>query len=229
MSLGLVGEVRACSAPRRVDSAPSKGEIVTAASLTACVPAVAAGDPEALARLYDHTSRLVYNLALRILRRPDEAEEVALDVYAQVWRTAGSFDSNRGSVEAWLLMIARARAIDRLRARTARPDADGAALVELEIREDDRKVDGLLSAWDARGRVRTMLTRLATSDRRLVELAFFEGYTHRELAALLGLPLGTVKTRLRNSLLRMRRSLSRDGIHPPPSALRRRDCCVGEI
>ena len=176
---------------------------------TACMASIAAGDTDALAALYDRTSRVVYGVAVRILRRRDEAEEVVLDVYTQVWRTATGFDPGRGSIEAWLLMITRTRAIDRLRARTARPDVDGAAVEALEQRQTPVGADRLASAWDARRRIGGVLPRLAPCERHLIEMAFLEGYTHRELAALLGLPIGTVKTRIRNSLRVMRGALER--------------------
>lgn len=168
-----------------------------------------AGDPDALARLYDRTSRLVYSLALRILRREDEAEEVVLDVYAQVWRTAARFDVRRGSIEAWLLNMARSRAVDRLRSRAARPDLDslGCAVVDIEDLGDQATADELVDAFDARRRADLMLLTLAPEDRRMIELAFYEGFTHSELSVLLGLPLGTVKTRIRRCLMRMRNAV----------------------
>ena len=176
---------------------------------TACMASVADGDTDALAALYDRTSRMVYGAAVRILRRRDEAEEVVLDVYTQVWRNATGFDPGRGSIEAWLLMITRTRAIDRLRARTARPDVDGAAVEALEHRRTPVGADQMASAWDAHRTIGGVLPRLAPRERQLIEMAFLEGYTHRELAALLGLPIGTVKTRIRNSLRIMRGALER--------------------
>jgi len=197
--------------------------------LSTSMASVAAGDADALATLYDLTSPLVYSLARRILRRSDDAEEVVLDVYVQAWRTAGRFDSSRGTVEAWLLMMARARAVDRLRARAARPDLQPARPVAPDDRPDQDTAARAASACDARTRLQWVLPRLPPSDRRLVELAFFEGCTHRELAAAFGLPLGTVKTRLRNSLQSMRRALSSEGRHPPRVAARRSECCAGGV
>jgi len=205
-SLGLGREIAHSPAVRSTPARLGKAERV-AIDYLCSTAAIAAGDEEELARLYDRTSRLVYSLALRILRRPEDAEEVVLDVYAQAWRSAGTFDASRGPVEAWLLMMTRTRAIDRLRARRARPDLDAVTLVELENHGTREDAERIVSAFDGH-RVRAVLQRLPPSDRRLVELAFFEGYTHRELAALLQLPLGTVKTRLRNSLLSLRRVLS---------------------
>jgi len=178
--------------------------------LSACVGCIAAGDAEALAHLYDRTSRLVYSLALRILRRPDEAEEVVIDVYAQVWRSATTFEFRRGPVEAWLATIARSRALDRRRARNARPDFESLHVAPLENAWPEHEREEPTNAWDARRLAAGALQALAPAERRLVELAFFDGYTHRELSALLGLPLGTVKTRIRNSLHRMRSALSSD-------------------
>jgi len=170
---------------------------------------LADGDVDALAHVYDGTCRMVFGLAVRILRRVDEAEEVVVEVYTQAWKTASSFDPGRGSVEAWLSTITRSRALDRLRSRKARPDVDDASRMPLEDLDgiEYRSQRDVLVADHARFQAAAMLMALAPDDRRLIELAFFEGYTHTELADRLGLPLGTVKTRIRLSILRMRRAL----------------------
>ena len=178
--------------------------------LLASMTRIAQADPQALADLYDRTSRMVFSLALRILGREDEAEEVALDVYAQVWRTAASYDPRRGPVEAWLSTIARSRAVDRRRARTARPDLAGVPGEVLDVADlaGMTDPDECVSVLDARWRVDAMMSGLAPEDRRLIDLAFFQGCTHTELAALLHLPLGTVKTRIRRALGQMRNTLT---------------------
>lgn len=175
--------------------------------LRADVTRIAAGDSEALASLYDRTQRLVYSLARRIVGQPEEAEEVTLDVYAQVWRDAARYKPDRGSVEGWLVTITRSRAIDQRRVRAARPDMGGGTHYYLR---DLSRMDAAIYAWEPRQRVMKLLKVLAPRERQLITLAFFEGYTHRELSNLLGLPLGTVKTRIRLSLLRMRQAQVED-------------------
>jgi RNA polymerase sigma-70 factor (ECF subfamily) len=175
--------------------------------LCVSIARIAAGDSDAFARLFDTTARLVYALAARILRRPEEAEEVMIDVYSQVWQDASGYDSRRGSVEAWLITITRSRALDRLRLRLVRPDLNGAALAGLDEVSDEWQAASATRSQEALWRVNAALPVLAPEERRLIELAFFEGYTHRELSSVLHLPLGTVKTRIRTSLHKMRRAL----------------------
>ena len=168
---------------------------------------IARGDRDALAALYDRHARSVYSLALRIVRNQPDAEEVVQDVFAQAWRTAGRYDRRRGAVPAWLLMMTRSRAIDRLRRGRGEPP-----------RQDDERVWGVLAAGDtppderaAHGdrvaRLRTALEALPFLQRAAIELAFFEGLTHTEVAARLEQPLGTVKTRIRLGLLKLREAL----------------------
>jgi RNA polymerase sigma-70 factor (ECF subfamily) len=168
--------------------------------LTEYVRQVACGDSDAMMQLHDRTRQLVYSLVLRILRKPDEAEEVALDVYTQIWKTASRYDARRGSVLAWIVTMARTRALDRLSSRRARPDIGGCPVDVLPLAGPSAGVDSLL----ARRQVVRLLQALHPEERRLIELAFFEGFTHSELAARLQLPLGTVKTRIRSALLKMR-------------------------
>jgi 1-acyl-sn-glycerol-3-phosphate acyltransferase len=172
-----------------------------------CMERIAQGDGEALGRLYDGTHSLVYGLALRILGDTADAEEVTLDVYSQVWKTAGNFDLYRGTVSAWLVMLARSRAIDRLRAGAARrqreetrgelPDAPASTVSPEEV--------SLLS--QQRRLVRAALDTLAPEQREAIELAFFSGLSHSELASRLGQPLGTVKTRIRLGMMKLRELL----------------------
>lgn len=175
---------------------------------------VAARDREAFSHLYDLTSRLVYSLALRIVRHREDAEDVTAEVYAQAWRNAAQYDASRGSVESWLITMTRARAIDHLRARRARPDADAARVVSVEVAADSVSAGDQLERCEIRRRTARMLDVLGDDERQLVMLAFFEGFTHTELAERLRWPLGTVKTRIRASLRKIRRALEQPRVDP---------------
>jgi RNA polymerase sigma-70 factor (ECF subfamily) len=171
----------------------------------------AAGDGAALAALYDRHARTVYSIALRIVGDEADAEEVVQDVFAQVWRQASRYDETRGTVEAWLVTMARTRAIDRLRARRARPDsgatrADDASIERAALMVDPG--DALTAARDAQ-RIRDALHELPLLQRLAIELAYFEGLTQSQIADRLEEPLGTVKTRIRLGLLKLRDALSR--------------------
>jgi RNA polymerase sigma-70 factor (ECF subfamily) len=162
---------------------------------------IAAADQEAMASLYDATNRLIYGMALRILGNPADAEEVALDVYTQVWRSAANFDERRGSVVAWLANMARSRAIDRLRSRANRSWREE-SLMEL----DGAAVETPLQTGVGR-EVQAALNTLSPEQREAIELAYWYGYSHSELSARLGQPLGTVKTRIRTGMINLRSQL----------------------
>jgi RNA polymerase sigma-70 factor (ECF subfamily) len=158
---------------------------------------VAAGDSEALGELYDLYAGLANGLALRILRRPSEAEDVVQEVFVQVWRQASRYDPERGSPQAWLSIMTRTRALDRLRRLTSRREDSGErAPVALDLPKSD---DALV--------VRSALDALSEDQRRALELAYYEGLTQTEIAERLGEPLGTVKTRIRSALIRLRETL----------------------
>jgi RNA polymerase sigma-70 factor (ECF subfamily) len=164
-------------------------------------------DAEALAELYDRTASLVYGLALRVLRVPEDAEEVTTDVYSHAWRSASRYDPARATVQGWLVMLTRSRAIDRLRARRVRVDTAGLDLEGVDPPSRELAPDARLDQEVRARHVRTALDELAPHERTLIELAFFEGLTHSELADRLGLPLGTVKTRIRSGLQKLRRAM----------------------
>lgn len=175
---------------------------------------LAAGDPAAFAALYDRHVRPVYSVALRILGDESDAEDLVQDVFAQVWRRSASYEAARGTVAAWLLTITRSRAIDRLRARRARPEhaatADVSAL-EMVPSPDPGPDDEVLAGEDA-GKVRAALARLPLLQRLALELAYFEGLTQSEIAQRLEEPIGTVKTRMRTGLLKLRDVLSGEAV-----------------
>lgn len=169
---------------------------------------MARGDEASLAELYDDTSAAVHGLVLHILRDRADAEEITLDVYVQAWSQAKRFDAARGTVSAWLLTLARTRAIDRLRSRRG----SGASARPHEVSLDaaagaESPGAGPLDAsafGEKRARLRAAFGALNPSEREAVSLAYYFGLTHSEIADRLDLPLGTVKTRIRSALKKLR-------------------------
>jgi len=169
---------------------------------------VAAGDERALAQLYDATSRMVYGLCLRIVKDAAAAEDITLEAYLQLWRTAASYDPIRGTVSAWLLTVVRSRAIDWLRARKARRADLEQNLDEVFDLSDDRPSPESVSIESGRTRIiRDAMLELPAEQRRAIELTYFSGLSHSEIAVQTGLPLGTVKTRIRLGMMRLRELL----------------------
>ena len=171
---------------------------------------IARRDASAVGELYDRHSRVLHGLIWRILRDTNEAEEVLQDVFVRVWKKADTYDAVLGTPLAWLVRIARNRAIDRLRARRARPidTADDEMLATIRTDEATAPSPERLAWTSEQGRaVRAALDRLVPEQRVLIEHAFFLGYTQSELAERFGLPLGTVKTRVRAGMLAMREHL----------------------
>lgn len=173
--------------------------------------AIASGSTEALGELYDAHARVVFGLAQRILGKPEDAEEVVQDVFAQVWREARRYEQGRATVAGWLVMLTRTRAIDKLRARKARPDLDQpndpvpilqASLSTLQTPES------LAVSEDEAARVGAALDGLPPEQRQFIDLAYFEGLSQSEIAARTRTPLGTVKTRMRTALHTLRAALS---------------------
>jgi RNA polymerase sigma-70 factor (ECF subfamily) len=164
---------------------------------------MAQGQLTALEQFYDRYIQLVYNLVLRIVRNPADADEVVQRVFLQVWRNADRYDPSRGAPEAWLVTLARTRAIDALRA--ARRVGER---IETRLTHDIAD-PGLGSAarLPERQRVTGALDELLPAQRELLELAYYDGLTQTEIAARTGLPLGTVKTRIRTGLERLREVL----------------------
>lgn len=173
---------------------------------------VATGDSGALSEFYDEANRYVNSIALRILHDPDEAEEVTLDVFQQVWRLAASYNPDRCAVASWLGMMTRSRSLDRWRSIQARR-----RLIVPEPPESVERVspaDGpetLLAAAQQQQRLRHALRILPDEQREMISLAFWEGLSHSEVANRTGLPLGTVKTRIRLGMLKLREELDNAG------------------
>jgi RNA polymerase sigma-70 factor, ECF subfamily len=163
---------------------------------------IRSGGEDAMALLYDRYSSIVYSVALRVLGDTAAAEDVLQEVFLQLWRNPGAFDANRGSLAAWLAVIARNRAIDALRKRRPTSDLDDVVVAaDLDLAsEAARKI--------AIEKIRAVLAGMPAAQRRAIELAFFEGLTHTEVAAKLGEPLGTVKTRIRSALQALRKVMA---------------------
>ena len=174
----------------------------------AALARMAQGDHDGLAELYDRHARAIYSLALRILQDRAEAEDVVQDVFAQVWTQAARYDTSRGAVAAWMLMMARSRAIDRLRSRRARPDNTADTRATLNMPDAGVPQDLQLLSAEEVARLRRALAELPLLQRVALELAYYEGLTHAEIAERLEEPLGTVKTRIRQAVIRLRESLA---------------------
>jgi len=169
---------------------------------------VADGDQSALATLYDSTSRLVFGLIVRIVVDRTIAEEVLLDVYTQVWRQASTYDTKRGAPLAWLMTIARTRAIDRLRSGRHEQQHKESLDAIGEITSNNASPETDTVNAERRELVRSALESLSPEQREVIELAYYSGLSHSEIALKLGQPLGTVKTRTRLGMMKLRDMLS---------------------
>jgi RNA polymerase sigma-70 factor (ECF subfamily) len=172
---------------------------------------VADGDTRALADLYDATAIYVFGILRRMLWSAESAEEVAQEVYLQVWKTAGSFDPERGSAWSWLALLTRSRAIDRMRAEGSYRDAVDDLMLRQPLSDPPGGPGGRphqeAAASERAELVRAALGLLPGDQRRALELAFFGGLTHREIAERTDTPLGTVKTRIRTAMQKLRECL----------------------
>ena len=171
--------------------------------------AISRGDKSALASLYDSLSRPLYSLAHRILNDSAEAQDVIQDVFLQIWRKAGTFETSRGSVFGWAATLTRNRAIDRVRMRKRRTEllADSAADVQPAPLSGDLDSGGSLWMQEKATAVRSALGGLAPDQQKAIELAFFSGLTQLQIAARLNEPLGTIKARIRRGLLKLKETL----------------------
>ncbi|WP_372494264.1 ECF RNA polymerase sigma factor SigK [Actinoallomurus purpureus] len=167
---------------------------------------VAAGDTAAFERMYDEVAGAVYGLILRVVRDAAHAEEVAQEVLIEVWRSAPRYDPSRGGAMAWIMTMAHRRAVDRVRSEQAASDrADRAGRREITPAHDEvaENVEKRLE----HERVRRCLDTLTPLQRESITLAYYEGYSYREVADMVATPLGTVKTRMRDGLIRLRNCL----------------------
>jgi len=175
---------------------------------------VKAGDAAAFALLYDRHSRAAYGLAYRILGEATAAEDVVQEAFLTVWRQAATYGPERGTVRAWLLAIVHHRAIDHVRRRSYREERQQA--LDAVVDPPDSADTWEQARQSVEGQhVREALEHLPPDQRRSITLAYFGGYTHDEIARLLGVPLGTVKGRLRIGLQKMRGYLDKQGVEAP--------------
>ena len=181
----------------------------TALDDTALVALVAQRDAEALSVLYDRYSRLAFSLALRVVGERGLAEEVVMDVFLSVWRAAGSFVEERGRFVGWLMSVTRHRAIDELRRLNVRPEGTAVELNEALRTPQSDAPEEIAEIRQRRECVRAALTELPDAQREALELAYFGGLTQQEIAERTRTPLGTVKTRMRLGLIKLRDLLVR--------------------
>lgn len=178
---------------------------------------VANGDTTALAQLYDRYSQAIYSLCLRIVRDRPTAEELTQEVFVRLWRSAASFEPGKGRVSTWVLRIAHNLALNEIRRRQSRPAIAPDIDWEVEsarLSDPSTEGDPAMSAWlrERAETIREAMTQLPQAQRQAIELAFFGGLSQAEIAAALGDPLGTVKSRIRTGMQRLRELLVAAGI-----------------
>lgn len=166
-------------------------------------------DQTALGELYDRFGRLVFSIAINALGDPSLAEEVTQDVFFRVWENAASYRSEHSKVVTWVTSITRNRAIDELRRLNVRPEANLAPWEpeELDLGEESSDVEALVELSQRQNRVRSAIAGLPPEQRQVLAYAYFQGYSHREIAELINKPLGTVKTRIRLAMKKLRSAL----------------------
>lgn len=187
----------------------SYSEVRTNADDVALIKRMSEADETALGALYDEWSRSLYSLVLHLLKDPDEAEDVVEETFWQAWRKASSYEPSKGAVSTWLLTIGRRKALDRLRARKRHredPARSERTFTDMPSRDPDpsQQVEGA----EMREHVRAALRKLPGEQRKVLELAYFNGLSQSEIAETTGEPLGTVKTRMRLAMQKLREPLS---------------------
>jgi len=197
------------------ESPATLGDVLYAGKSKAPVPeqdwvrlvhSIGAGDQLALHALYERAHRLVFTLVMRLTSNRETAEELTLDVFHDVWRRASSYDPAKGTVLGWIMNQARSRAIDRLRFEQRKKRANGGeAPPQAEAAADEQDVLELKQQGEA---LRAAMAVLTPDERQAIEAAFFSGLTHAEVAARLDQPLGTIKTRIRSGLHKLRQALA---------------------
>lgn len=173
-----------------------------------------AGDHLALSTLYDRYIGMVLAIGMRVLRDRGEAEALAEDVFVEAWRRSGSYDPERGSVATWLATMARSRAIDAVRRRQRQRQREGGEAALEAVTDESLSPVANTVLRDERTRIRACLADLTTEQRQAIELSYFEGLSHIEVATKLSRPLGTVKSHIRQALIRLRESFRTHGEEP---------------
>jgi RNA polymerase sigma-70 factor (ECF subfamily) len=189
--------------PRSYHSEPDGVSLVAskAAEDAALLARVEQGDQQAMASIFDRYSGIVYSVALRVLKDTGQSEDVMQDIFIQIWKKPGSFISGRGSLGAWLAVVARNRAIDSLRRRRPTDSVEDVVLASATNLAVEAERNSLME------KVRGYMSALPPEQRKSVELAYFEGMSHSEIAEKTGDPLGTVKTRIRMGLTTLRKAM----------------------
>jgi RNA polymerase sigma-70 factor, ECF subfamily len=186
----------------RKENRLSGAELKASLADISLISAIRSGDESAMAALYDRYSGIVYSVALRVLGDTSAAEDILQEVFIQLWRNPATFNSSRGNLGAWLAVIARNRAIDSVRKRRSETDIEDVVVsIESDLAGDAERARAM-------DRVRRALGSMPPAQRSALEMAYFEGLTHTEIASKTGEPLGTVKTRIRAGLLALRKAFA---------------------
>lgn len=164
---------------------------------------VAQGDEAAFEQLYDSVAARVYGLVLKVLRDPSQSQEVTQEVFVDIWTQAPRFDADRGKAMSWILMMAHRRAVDRVRASQASTDRDLREGIKEYKESYDDVAQSVETAMEAQ-RVNEALITLSSNQQEAIRLAYYGGYTHQEVAEILKIPVGTVKTRIRDGMIKLR-------------------------
>lgn len=172
---------------------------------TTLVDQIRNGDKQALARLYDAYSGMVYGVVLKMVKAEELAQEIVQDVFLKVWKNIGTYDESKARISTWIMNIARNRAIDELRSKSFRNQQENQSL-DIYVDEGEPGGGGNELKTDSIG-LKSVVDRLRPEQTQLIELLYFGGYTHEEAAKELNIPLGTVKTRIRSSIIELRKLL----------------------
>lgn len=189
--------------PLSVGASASDAPTGSGPDLGALLQRASRGDEAAFAAVYDATVSRAYGLAVRVVRNPAQAEEVVQEAYLDAWRSSASFDPSRGSAPGWLMTLVHRRAVDRVRSSEASARRDITWQRETMPVDHDQTAESAHASLEAQ-RVRGAMATLTVVQREAVELAYFGGYTHTEVATMLDVPVGTAKTRIRDGLIRLR-------------------------
>ncbi|MCS5732686.1 sigma-70 family RNA polymerase sigma factor [Herbiconiux daphne] len=191
------------------DRGPDTESAEAAVTFESLLELISRGDQEAFSELYDRTAPRVLGLVKRVLVDHAQSEEVAQEVFLEIWKTASKFESHRGSAMSWILTMSHRRAVDRVRSSQAGHDRDE----RIGLRDIEPEYDQVSESVEIRiehERVKRAMAQLTELQREAISLAYYGGYSHSEIAGILSIPVGTVKTRLRDGMIRLRDEL---GVH----------------